>query len=233
MENIDNLTFQIKGIREGLLIMVGPGEWLEIQQQLLEHIRQNAKFFVGARLAVDAGSRNLNAAELGKFRDVLCDLNTSLWAVLSESPITIETARMLGLATKIKLQKSDPGERKHDDHQAGENEVMIEKTIHSGVKVISRGHVIILGDVNPGGEIIANGSIIIWGHCRGIVHAGAEGAQDTVVCALDLSPTQLRIAELIAASPRRKGKPKPEMAYINANKVVAESWNPKTRKSLV
>jgi septum site-determining protein MinC len=48
-----------------------------------------------------------------------------------------------------------------------------------------------------------------------------------VVCALDLSPTQLRIAEHIATSPARKGDPKPEMARIKNGQIVAERWNPK------
>ncbi len=229
MEKIHNSAFQIKGIREGLLIIVGPGEWLEIQQELLEYIQQNVKFFLGARLAFDVGNRILSAAELGKLRDVLCDLDTSLWAVLSKSAITMETAQMLGLATQINLQKIDQMERRSDDPLAGENAILVEKTIRSGMKVKSLGHVIVLGDVNPGGEIVAGGSVIVWGRCRGIVHAGADGGITAVVCALDLSPTQLRIAELIAVSPKRKGKPQPEMAYINANQVVAESWNPKTR----
>ncbi|OJX46899.1 MAG: hypothetical protein BGO78_15445 [Chloroflexi bacterium 44-23] len=233
MKNIENSAFQIKGIREGLLIMLGAGDWTDIRLQLLQHMRQNANFFMGARVALDAGNHNLNAAELGKFRDVLCDLDTSLWAVLSESPITIESARMLGMATKINLQKPDAIESKHDDRMAAGNLLLVEEKVAAGIKVESRGHVIILGDVDPGGEIVAGGSIIVWGHCRGILHAGSEGTLDAVVCALNLSPAQLRIADFTATLPKRKRKPKPEMAYVDANQVVSETWQPKMRKSLV
>jgi septum formation inhibitor MinC len=46
---------------------------------------------------------------------------------------------------------------------------------------------------------------------------------------LDLNPTQLRIAGIIAISPKRKGKPQPEVAKIVSGQVVAETWNPKSR----
>jgi septum site-determining protein MinC len=58
-----------------------------------------------------------------------------------------------------------------------------------------------LGDVNPGAEIIAGGSVVVWGRLRGLVHAGAMGDDTAVICALDLNPTQLRIADQIAIPP--------------------------------
>jgi len=91
------------------------------------------------------------------------------------------------------------------------------------------GHVIVIGDVNPGGEIIAGGDVVVWGRLRGMVHAGAEGNEKSIVCALDLSPTQLRIAGQIALTPKRRGKTRPEIASLKDGQVVAEPWNPKDR----
>jgi septum site-determining protein MinC len=45
-----------------------------------------------------------------------------------------------------------------------------------------------------------------------------------VVCALDLSPTQLRIAGQIATTPGHRGKPQPELARLQDGQVVAELW---------
>jgi septum site-determining protein MinC len=89
--------------------------------------------------------------------------------------------------------------------------------------------VVVLGDVNPGAEIIAGGSIIVWGHLRGTVHAGAMGEQTSVVCAMDLSPMQLRIAGFAATSPSRRGKTQPETAFLREGQMVAEPWNPKEK----
>jgi septum site-determining protein MinC len=57
-----------------------------------------------------------------------------------------------------------------------------------------------------------------------MVHAGAEGNQDAVVCAMDLAPTQLRIADHIATTPKRRGKSQPELARIIDGQVVAMPW---------
>jgi septum site-determining protein MinC len=84
--------------------------------------------------------------------------------------------------------------------------------------------VVIFGDVNPGAEVIAGGNIIVWGRIRGVVHAGVDGDEKAVVCALDLAPTQLRIADKIAVSPKKQGKIQPETARLEGDRIVAESW---------
>jgi septum site-determining protein MinC len=89
---------------------------------------------------------------------------------------------------------------------------------------------VVIGDVNPGSEIIAGGNVVVWGRLRGVVHAGAKGDSAAVVCALDLSPTQLRIADQIAVSPERRGGPRPETARIREGRLVAEVWADERRK---
>lgn len=222
-------SIQIKGIREGLLITLGEGDWQSIFVSLMEKITEKEKFFQGAKIALDVGNRILHAADLGTLRDRLADKNIILWAILSNSPITELTAQDLGLATRISVPKPERIIKSVESSIPGEDAIFLRKTIRSGFKVISNGHIIIFGDVNPGGEIIAGGSVIIWGRCQGVVQAGVDGDKNAIVCALDLNPTQLRIAGVIAISPKRKGKPQPEVAKIIAGQVVAETWNPKSR----
>jgi septum site-determining protein MinC len=107
--------------------------------------------------------------------------------------------------------------------------VLVRRTLRSGFSLKHAGHVIIIGDVNPGAEIVAGGDVLVWGHLRGMVHAGAEGNENAVVCALDLTPTQLRIAGYIATTPKRRGKPQPETARVMDGQVVAELWNSKAK----
>jgi septum site-determining protein MinC len=111
--------------------------------------------------------------------------------------------------------------------QSGEKAVLVRRTLRSGYSLQFAGHVVVIGDVNPGAEVIASGDVLVWGRLRGMVHAGAEGNEDAIVCALDLIPTQLRIAGQIAITPQRRGKPQPEMARLKDGQVVAEAWNPK------
>ena len=95
------LNVQIKGVRDGLLITLGDGDWAELQETLLGHIQEKATFFQGARVALDVGNHILHAAEMGNLRDRLSEMGISLWAILSNSPTTEQTAQMLGLATRI------------------------------------------------------------------------------------------------------------------------------------
>jgi len=224
-----NPLVEIKGIREGLLITVGEGDWSEVRDALLKQIGDQTEFLSGGRLILDVGDHVLRAAELGQLRDTITEDGLILWAVLSNSPITEQTAQTLGLATRIK--ETSPERPTHDAQPqettlTGESAVFVHRTLRSGYSIQNKGHVVVIGDVNPGAEIIAGGNVIVWGRLRGMVHAGAEGNEQAVVCALDLSPTQLRIADQIATTPQQKGKPQPEVAFLQEGQVTAEQWKP-------
>jgi septum site-determining protein MinC len=223
-------TIRIKGIREGLLITLGEGSWPDVREALLEHIKDQADFLRGGRLILDVGNHILRAAELGHLRDKISEEDLSLWAVLSNSPITEETARTLGLATRINKPQPERSSHPLDTTLSGEQAVLVRRTLRSGFSLQHSGHVIVIGDVNPGAEIVAGGDVVVWGRLRGMVHAGAQGNEDAVVCALDLSPTQLRISGQIAITPRRRGKPQPEIARLQEGQVVAEPWNSGKKK---
>lgn len=226
---------QIKGIREGLLITLGEGEWSDLRQALLEQLDQQVDFLHGARLALDLGNHALKAVELGSLRNDISEKGLTLWAVISDSPLTEQNAQSLGLAIRLGIQsraltEKDELPRRPGLGNAGENAVLFRRTMRSGSSVKFDGHIAVIGDVNPGAEIIATGDVVVWGHLRGMVHAGANGNEEAQVCALDLSPIQLRIADCITLAPKRKGKPQPEIAFIQNGQVVAEPWDPKREK---
>lgn len=217
-------TIQIKGIKEGLLVSLAEGDWAELQASLIQHIRENASFFQGARVALDVGNHILHAAEMGGLRDQLSENGINLWAVISNSPLTEKTAQVLGMATRLSPPKPERTIKPLNPPVDGENAIFVNRTLRSGFKVTFQGNVVVVGDVNPGAEVIASGSVVVWGRLRGVVHAGAEGNTKAIVCALDLSPMQLRIAEYVAVPPRRNGKPKPEIAHITNGQLVADPW---------
>lgn len=221
---------QIKGIRDGLLIILGEGSWEETHAALLEQIDQQVEFLKGARIALDVGNHILKAVDLGQLRDQLSERGLNLWAVLSNSPTTAQTAQILGLATRISKPLPDRmAPSVSTSLEGGEAAVLVKRTLRSGFRLKHPGHVVVIGDVNPGAEIVAAGNVLVWGHLRGMVHAGAEGDESAVVCALDLAPTQLRIAGYIAITPKRRGKPQPELARVVDGQVVAEVWDPRAK----
>ncbi len=91
-----------------------------------------------------------------------------------------------------------------------------EGTLRSGQNIVSEGHIIVLGDVNPGAEISAVGNIVVLGQLKGVAHAGMEGDEKATVTALMLQPTQLRIAGIITRAPENEKKIdyNPEIARI-------------------
>ena len=220
---------QIKGIREGLLISLGEGSFQELQQQLLGHIDHQIVFFRGARLALDTGGLTIKASELGALRDQLSERGVSLWAVISSKELTETTARMLGLATRLTDAKTEkPTSGSKSDLDTGSKDVLVRKTLRSGVHLEHDGHVTVIGDVNPGAEVSATGSVVVWGRLLGSVHAGSRGDREAVICALEMSPTYIHIAGLITQISTRKGKQQPEMARIADEKIIFETWKPKS-----
>ena len=218
-------SINIKGIRDGLLVSVGQGEWQAIKAELLDQMKERASFIQGARVTLDVGEHTLPAAEMGRLRDDLSDLGIALFAVLSTSLVTESSAQSLGLGTRIFKPAQQTRKRTAAVQSPGEEGLFIQRTLRSGVKVEYPGHITIIGDVNHGAEVVAGGSILVWGRLRGVVHAGAEGDESAVIAALQLTPTQLRIAGQIAIPPEQRGEPKPEIARIRDGRVVADHWN--------
>ncbi len=215
---------QIKGLRDGLLVSLSDASWDEQRAALLDQIDGQPAFFQGARVALDVGTQVLKVNEMVELRDQLSERNVSLWAVVSESPMTENTAQLLGLATRI--SKPRPEEtRSYDVQDLGEETALfLNKTVRSGARIEFAGHVVVLGDVNPGAEIVAEGSVIVWGRLRGAVHAGSKGNKDAVVCALDLLPMRLQVGEDAVNVSNRKETGKPEKAFIRDERVVIEPW---------
>jgi septum site-determining protein MinC len=225
--NETNSLIQIKGLRDGLLVSLDDASWEEQRTALLAQVDGQPAFFQGARLALDVASQVLHVNELVDLRDQLSERGIFLWAVISESPTTEKTAQLLGLATRISKPRPEEGRKFAVDDLGEETALFLHRTLRSGTRIEFSGHVVVLGDVNPGAEIVADGNVMVWGRLRGMVHAGAKGNRSAVICALDLSPTQLRIAEEVSASMRPQGSPRPEVVRINSDgNLQAELWSP-------
>jgi septum site-determining protein MinC len=226
-------ALEIKGIGDGLLVQVPHGAWQDAQPALLQAIDERADFFRGARLVLQLADREVGAAELGGLRDALAQRDIGLSAVLSTSRVTREAGANLGLELELPTPSTDDPQDELEPIETGlvgEEAVLMRRTLRSGQTLRHPGHVIILGDVNPGAEIIAGGHVVVWGRMRGVVHAGAAGDESAMVCALDLAPTQLRIAGHIGVSPEREGASRPEMAHVRDGQLIAESWLPEKAK---
>ena len=93
--------------------------------------------------------------------------------------------------------------------------------LRGGQSLANVGHIVVVGDVNPGAELVAGGDIVVFGRLSGVAHAGAQGERSARVYALVLAPTQLRIATTIAAgSDERAATPVPEEAFLDGERIA-------------
>jgi septum site-determining protein MinC len=93
-------------------------------------------------------------------------------------------------------------------------------TLRGGQALHNLGNLVVVGDVNPGAELVASGDIVVFGALRGVAHAGAQGDRNARVIALELAPTQLRIATAIATSEPGARPRGPEHASIVDDRIV-------------
>lgn len=222
-----SFPIKIKGLRDGLLITVGDGEWAALESALLEQIHTQQTFFQGARIALDVGTQILRVNELVSLRDKLSEQGISLWAILSESPTTEKTAQLLGLATRISKPRPEETRQYSVEDLGDDTALFVSKTLRSGMRIEFPGHVVVFGDVNPGAEIVAEGNVLVWGRVRGMIHAGSKGDKSAYICSLDLSPTQLRIANEVSAVLKPLDNPRPEIARLNEDgKLQSIPWQP-------
>ena len=225
-------SITIKGIRQGLLITLGEGDranrgWSAELDALEARLGASPSFFRGGRVALDVGARELSHSEIELARSLLDRHQVELWAVISANPATEAAAQELGLVIDVGLRRPREPEAVPEGSEVPFIEgLVVQRTLRSGQSLRHPGHVVVIGDVNPGAEVVAGGHIVVWGRVRGLVHAGALGDEDAVICALDLAPTQLRIAGHIARSPEdRRRKPVPEVASVRDGSIVAVPWH--------
>lgn len=217
----------IKGTSSGLIITIGRGVWSGLLEELDRSLGEKASFFKGGRVALHVGPRQLTRHQLETAGQILSRHQVTLWAVQSVARGTREAAKQLGLETDLAPPRPT-GATTQPAEVPGESLVM-QRTLRSGQVVHHSGHVVIIGDVNPGAEVRAGGSVVVWGRLRGSVYAGAENSygEKAVVCALQLAPMQLRIGSRVSRSPADNNDHEfmPEMASVQDGQIVAEAWN--------
>jgi septum site-determining protein MinC len=215
---------RIKGIRQGLLVTLGEGEWSHLLSAMEAHLSESPAFFRGGRVALDVGARDLTLAQVEEVRAMVSRHQVELWALVGTDPGTQVVARDSGLVADL-VPAGERARSSGDAEDSAAKAILVRRTLRSGQSVRHPGHIVIIGDVNPGAEVVAGGDIVVWGRVRGLVHAGALEDENAVICALELAPTQLRIASRIARSPEeRPASPVPEMASIRDGQIVAVPW---------
>src|SRR5262245_4450608 len=207
---------KLSGTDYGLLLRL---EWDSPVPQLLveleEYLQQSPTFFAGAQVLLEIGNRPVLQQDLDQLGVVLFRYGVTLQGVV---PILDGLERRFPSASHATFAPAplDPQTLLH----------LEQRTVRSGEKVAADGHVIIMGDVNPGAEVIAGYNIFVWGALRGSAYAGVPDHEEAIIAALHFAPIQLRIAGHIARPPeaRPTAAGAPELARIDQNAIVVEAW---------
>ena len=216
------------GMDYGLLVRM---DWEAPLSQLLveieEHLQKSPAFFADAKVFLGVDTRPVLQQETEQLGVVLARYGLTLQGVVCAA------SRVEGLSRPQPVPEAAEPEVVPEKPKTtapvivGKGALVVEhRTVRSGEKVASEGHLVIMGDVNPGAEVIAENNIIVWGSLKGTAYAGVPNHEDAVIAALHLAPIQLRIAGYIARSPdvRPVAAAIPELARIDQNEIVVESW---------
>lgn len=207
-----NSTVAFKGNKEGISIYLNEEtDFFTLKERLIRKLESSGPFFHGAKVTSLQG-KTLSSDEKNEIKSII---NTKFGMVLEEN---IEEKSNNNVGVNSSYDETKEGKTK-----------FVRGTIRSGQCLRYNGNLVIIGDVNPGGEVVANGNIIVMGSLRGMAHAGANGNEAAYVAAFTLLPTQLRIANIISRSPDNEQiiPLVPELAMIKNATIVIEPYLPK------
>ncbi|HEY9761041.1 MAG TPA: septum site-determining protein MinC [Trichocoleus sp.] len=222
----ENPNLQVRFKSEGgrLLLLLPPEPemsptalaWPEVCQQIRFHLDAGERFWQ-ARTVVHlvARDRLLDVRQLQTIADMLEDAQLLLKRVYTSRRQTAVAAATAGYSVE---QQSDLAHLIQSPAELGKalaDPLYLQSTVRSGVEIRHPGTIVLLGDANPGSALVAEGDILIWGRLRGLAHAGATGNRTCRIMALQMQPTQLRIADVVARPPEKPpAEYVPEVAYV-------------------
>ncbi len=207
----------VKGIDEGLLLILPDGEWTEVQHSLLDKIESQSNFYQGATAFVDVTERDLRIADITDLRDQLDRFGMHMKGLLSLSERTRNNAQTLGLLTAIPDKRPRSNGRTRITTalpSTDDTAFLLMKNVRSGVRIEKKESIVIIGDVNPGAELISDGDVVIWGKIKGKITAGAKGDEKAVVRALSLGESQISIAGIREVFPKKTRKQDPDRPLV-------------------
>ncbi|MEB3204982.1 MAG: septum site-determining protein MinC [Candidatus Sericytochromatia bacterium] len=213
---------RLKGWRGGLLLHLdADAPWDDVLAALHDKLDAVRDFWAGATCTLDLGTRAACPDGLGALPAQL-EERYGL-TVVAIAAARDEVREAIGAAGLEALAELEPAVlRAEPEVPPPPAPKYVKGTVRSGQVLEADGHLIIMGDVNAGAELRAGGDIMVFGTLRGMAHAGASGDRGAVIVALNLRPTQLRIADLIARAPDGGQPPlskHPERAEVRGQEI--------------
>ncbi|NLK03579.1 MAG: septum site-determining protein MinC [Clostridiales bacterium] len=215
MKSVNNSVI-IKGNKYGIIVVLSPDpSFDELKEQIGEKFRESSKFFDNAKMAISFEGRTLSNDEQKEILDII-EKNTDMQIVciLDNDPGKEELFKKT-LEDKLLELENNTGQ-------------FYKGILRSGASLEFETSVVIIGDVNNGARVVSKGNIIVLGSLKGNAFAGACGNTNSFVVALDMRPTQIRIADTIARSPDKPVKEsvkEAKIAFLEEGNIYIEPLN--------
>jgi septum site-determining protein MinC len=211
-----NNSVIIKGNKYGIVVVLNPDmEFEELKQLITEKFKESSKFFENAKMAISFEGRSLTTQEQKEILDIIAE-NTDMHIVcVMENDTEIERSFQKTLEQKLLELSNSTGQ-------------FYKGILRSGASLEFETSVVIMGDVNHGARVVSKGNIIVLGSLKGNAFAGATGNTNSFVVALDMNPTQIRIADTIARSPDKPVKEEAKeakIAFLEEGNIYIEPLN--------
>ena len=245
MKNVSHPIVELKGFRDSLRLIIAPDASIEQVELAIKKRMANLGYsLAGTTMNIDIRNETLSDDELNRVKMLLHETyGLEVERILDGLDRETEPAGNETHEPVVDWANGSSANRKirgapalHREENVVKNyftpkieEVrFIRHTLRCGqVERFLEGNMIVLGDVNPGAEVIATGDIIVLGVLRGVAHAGALGDASSVIIALNLVPTQLRIGHFITRPPsgRQHARQKAEIVRVSEEAIIVEEYS--------
>ncbi|WP_096189527.1 septum site-determining protein MinC [Evansella halocellulosilytica] len=178
----------IKGTKDGLTFILNDECTFdtlleELKEKLSERMTVADQGGGSVRVKLVTGKRYINKLNVEQLEQILIEHIQAVIDTIDSDVITKEEAE--ALRKKLEVTR-------------------LVRVVRSGQIFEVEGDLLLIGDVNPGGTVRATGNIFVMGALRGAAHAGISGNEQAVICASSMSPTQLKIAEILRRPPEKE-----------------------------
>ncbi len=211
-----NNSVIIKGNKYGIIVVLNPDlPFEDLKLLIAEKFRESSKFFENAKMAISFEGRTLSNEEQREVLDIIGE-NTEMHIVcVLENDTEKEDTFKKTVEQKLMELSNNTGQ-------------FYKGILRSGASLEFETSVIIIGDVNHGARVVSKGNIIVLGALKGNAFAGATGNTNSFVVALDMNPTQIRIADTIARAPDKPVKQEAKeakIAFLEEGNIYIEPLN--------
>lgn len=196
------MAVKIKGVNNSLVFVFDPGSFDDQYSFLKERFTSNPQLFSGSRVIFQGPGLNDFSRE------------------------EISALQLLCLENGMIMNNMD--EHARPEKPAANKDLFIRRNIRSGQKIRSEGAVVVWGDVHESAEITAAGDIVVLGRLEGIAHAGCYGDMSSIVFALRLLPSQIRIGNRVSRASGDSVKAmRPEVAFWDEENICIREYSSK------